>query len=64
MANYDYQCEDCENIQEELHPMTGPNYEIVCKECGSKNMQKQLGTPYAQFKGEGWDTNQNRGIQG
>lgn len=64
MANYDYQCEDCGNIQEELHPMSGPSYQIICKKCNSSKMVKQLGKPYAQFKGEGWETNEQRGIQG
>ena len=63
MATYDYKCEKCDNIQEEIHPMSGPSYKITCKKCGSENMKKQIGTPYAQFKGPDWDTNKNRGIQ-
>jgi putative FmdB family regulatory protein len=63
MPTYDYKCSDCGHVQEELHPMMGPNYVIHCKKCESKNMVKQIGSPYAQFKGPDWDTNKNRGIK-
>jgi putative FmdB family regulatory protein len=63
MPLYNYKCEDCNHVQEELHPMRGPNYEVTCKKCGSKNVRKEIGSPYVQFKGPGWDTNENRGIK-
>jgi len=62
MATYDYKCDDCNNVQEEIHPMAGPTYDIVCKNCESKNMSKQIGKPYSIFEGPGWETNDNRGI--
>lgn len=62
MPNYDYQCEDCEHVQEENHPMAGPKEEIVCQKCKSKKMKKYYGTraPGAIFKGEDWATNKYR----
>jgi hypothetical protein len=36
MPFYDYQCEDCKNIQEESHPMTGPIENITCCKIGVK----------------------------
>lgn len=63
MATYDYQCDDCESVQEEMHPMSGPTYAIKCQKCGSKKMNKvMLEAPYSIFNGEGWCTNEDRGI--
>lgn len=62
MAIYDYKCGDCGHVQEEWHPMSGPQSPIKCESCQSENMTKQMGTPYAMFEGPGWDTNDNRGI--
>lgn len=42
---YDYQCEECENIQEELHSMSGPDYDIKCEKCGSKNIKRLISRP-------------------
>lgn len=60
---YDYECQNCENIQEEKHPMSGPYHQIICRKCGSKSMKKVISAPYVKFVGADWDTNQNRGIQ-
>lgn len=62
MPTYEYKCEDCEHVQEEFHAMSGPNYEITCNKCNSKNIKKILSTFYAMFEGPGWETNDNRGI--
>jgi len=45
MPLYDYECEKCKNVQEELHSMNGPSYEIVCKKCKSNKMKKCLSRP-------------------
>lgn len=37
---YDYECQSCGHVQEEMHPMAGPDEEICCEECGSKDMCK------------------------
>ena len=60
---YDYKCQDCENVQEEMHPMSGPKYKITCEECGSDKMKKVISASYIKFVGSGWDTNKNRGIE-
>jgi len=36
MPIYNYKCEECENQQEELHLMKGPDYTIKCNKCESK----------------------------
>jgi putative FmdB family regulatory protein len=63
MPHYNYSCMNCEEIQEEFHPMSGPSYEITCKKCGSKNMAKTFENSESAppiFKGEGWETNDGR----
>lgn len=40
MANYNYECQRCGNVQEEFHPMSGPEKPIKCEECKSKKMKK------------------------
>jgi len=63
MANYDYKCEKCGNIQEESHPMGGPIEELSCTKCDCKDLEKTYeSAPYSLFKGEGWCTNSDRGI--
>jgi len=61
MATYDYQCKDCEHIQEESHPMAGPDNIIICVKCKSKNVHKIISAPYTKFIGD-WQTNNVRGI--
>lgn len=63
MAIYDYKCLDCGEITEHMHPMSGPEFSLICKRCGSQNLEKCLSCAYVQFKGAGWDTNDNRRIQ-
>lgn len=38
---YDYQCNDCNNIQEESHGMR-EKPEVVCEKCKSKNTFKVI----------------------
>lgn len=42
---YEYQCDECENVQEEIHPMAGPDRKLTCQKCNSKKLTKQLTTP-------------------
>ncbi len=62
MPTYDYKCNKCEHIQEEVHPMCGPSETISCDKCGNKNMDKVITAPYAKFVGD-WQTNDVRGIK-
>lgn len=62
MPTYDYKCSKCEHVQEEIHPMNGPEKPIVCSNCGHKNMEKVVGTPYTKFVGD-WQTNEVRKIK-
>lgn len=41
MPYYDYQCEKCENMQEEFHSMKD-SPKIVCKKCGSNKTKKVI----------------------
>ncbi|WP_083962687.1 FmdB family zinc ribbon protein [Thermodesulfovibrio thiophilus] len=40
MPIYEYKCLSCGKISEYLVGLMQKNYEIVCKYCGSKNIQK------------------------
>ena len=62
MPTYDYKCEKCEHVQEEVHPMNGPYETIVCVKCKHAKMEKVIGAPYAQFVGD-WQTNDVRKIK-
>jgi putative FmdB family regulatory protein len=62
MPTYDYKCEKCENVQEEVHPMRGPEKPVVCAKCGHKKMEKVVGIPYTKFVGD-WQTNEVRKIK-
>lgn len=42
---YDYVCDECENVQEELHPMSGPDYNLKCEKCGSTKLKKAFSRP-------------------
>jgi putative FmdB family regulatory protein len=59
MPRYDYQCEKCEHIQEESHPINGPIECIICENCKSKKMVKVVSAPYVRFIGD-WQTNDVR----
>lgn len=63
MPFYDYSCSKCKNIQEEFHAMSGSNRTIKCDNCGSVEMIKIINAPYSIFKGSGWCTNEDRGIE-
>lgn len=56
---YDYKCDNCNHVQEENHPMSGPKEKIVCEKCGG-SMKKMISAPAVVFKGEGWMTNELR----
>jgi putative FmdB family regulatory protein len=45
MPLYDYECQNCKHIQEELHSMSGPTYTIICKKCKSEYMKKCMSRP-------------------
>ena len=63
MPTYNYICA-CENIQEEMHPMSGPTWKIECNLCKSTNMKKTFlnsTPPGIIFNGPGWCTNEDRG---
>ena len=58
---YDYQCSDCEHIQEEEHPMSGPTKKLLCKKCGGAKLARTFQTTNAIiFKGDDWATNKYR----
>jgi putative FmdB family regulatory protein len=61
MPRYDYKCNDCGNVQEEQHPMAGPENPVECVKCKSKNIEKTISASYVQFIGD-WQTNQVRKI--
>jgi putative FmdB family regulatory protein len=42
MPIYEFKCKECENLQEELCFNKGDIENIVCRSCGSKNVEKQL----------------------
>jgi putative FmdB family regulatory protein len=42
MPIYVYKCEKCNNEQEEIHSLHGPNYTIVCEKCKSEKLNKQV----------------------
>jgi putative FmdB family regulatory protein len=62
MPRYDYQCSECNHIQEETHSMSGPvdKDDIICGECKSLKMVKIMSAPTIRFEGDGWQTNDVR----
>jgi putative FmdB family regulatory protein len=57
MPFYDYQCRDCENVQEEVHGMT-QTPKIKCSACKSKNISKMIsGNVGVKFNGSGFYEN-------
>ena len=40
MPTYNYKCEDCELIQEVIHPMSGPTWVLTCENCSSEKIEK------------------------
>jgi len=61
MPFYDYQCEECNFVQEVFHAMSGPEEKIICEKCGSRKMVRSISVPYVKFVGD-WQTNHVRGI--
>jgi putative FmdB family regulatory protein len=61
MPRYDYQCNTCNNIQEEIHPFSGPTKRVICEKCKSNSLKKIISTPYIKFIGD-WQTNTDRKI--
>ena len=46
MPAYDYLCDDCTELFEETHPMSGPEYPVQCPVCSSGNVRRViLSTP-------------------
>lgn len=65
MSTYNYQCQECEHIQEENHPMSGPTRKLECEKCRSTHLKKTFlewnTAPGVIFNGPGWCTNDDRG---
>ena len=54
MPYYDYQCNKCENVQEEVRSMTETK-KVKCRACKSENMSIIIsGGTGAIFKGSGF----------
>jgi len=53
MPIYEYKCLDCGTIIEVEHKHD-EQPELVCKECGSKNFKKLIGSVGVILKGDGW----------
>lgn len=47
MPRYDYECEQCGHVQEEIHSMFDVP-ELHCNKCGHTIMQKLISSPYVQ----------------
>lgn len=55
MPFYDYQCNKCEHVWEEMHGMT-EEPKILCPECESKETMKLIAAPNHIVKGNGrWE---------
>ncbi len=52
MPLYEYQCNDCGTVSEEIQRMSDPPL-TTCRECGG-HLKKLLSAPAFQFKGTGW----------
>jgi len=52
MPLYEYQCNDCGTVSEEIQRMSDPPL-TTCKNCGGE-LKKLLSAPAFQFKGTGW----------
>lgn len=48
MPTYDYRCESCGSVQEEIHSIK-ISPEIECKECGSKPMERLISKNISGF---------------
>jgi len=63
MPTYEYKCNSCGNIQEEIHSikLSAEEADIHCKECGEHPMVRIISkNGNIIFKGEGWATKRGR----
>lgn len=60
MPRYDYACNNCGNVQEEVHSMKEDPI-IICINCGFNPLERKICTdPQIIFKGEGWASKKGR----
>lgn len=53
---YEYECQDCGNVQEEMHGMK-ESPKVICSNCKSENIKRIIsGGTGIIFKGGGWTT--------
>ena len=53
MPLYEYRCEACGHVFEQIRKFSDPPIE-VCPKCGERKVEKLLSSPAIQFKGTGW----------
>jgi putative FmdB family regulatory protein len=56
---YEYQCDDCKHVQEEMHGMNDTP-EILCDVCGKKSQRVITGGTGFVLKGDGWTTTNSK----
>lgn len=56
---YEYICDECDNLQEEIHGMK-ENPEIKCNSCKSIMRRNITGGTGVIFKGGGWTTSDSK----
>ena len=55
MPNYDYKCNDCQNVQQEFHGMKEMPKNLECSACQSGNLSKIIsGGLGVHFRGTGF----------
>ena len=59
MPTYDYQCDNCQKIQEEFHSMMVEPV-IMCNDCGSSCKKKFAGNTTFILKGSDWPSQEFR----
>ena len=58
MPIYEFKCQECGHSFEELVRMTSTVSEVVCPNCGSKLIRKQVSL-FSSFNAEGRSTSSN-----
>lgn len=53
MPIYEYECEDCKHVFEELQKFSDPPVE-ECPKCHKKAVRRLISPSAAHFKGSGW----------
>ena len=53
MPTYDYECESCKTVVEQVHRISEKPKKSKCSCCGGK-LIKLISTPTFVLKGEGW----------